>query len=61
MELPSRGLNRKFRIISEHVVTSEIVKVFGADYSSFKSTNIYLHIETRRKCLLSSIGKSMDW
>jgi hypothetical protein len=41
-------LNPKFGITSKHVATSNIANFFGADCSSFKTTNLYLHIDTKR-------------
>jgi hypothetical protein len=35
-ELPTRGLNPKFGINTEHVKTFDIDEVFGADCSSLK-------------------------
>ncbi len=60
-ELPTRGLNLKFGVNTEHVKTFDIDEVFGVDCSSFKTINLYLHVDTNsRKRLLSSIGKCMD-
>jgi len=47
-ELPTRGLNPKFGINSEHVTTFNIDEVFGANCSSFKTTNPYLHTNTKK-------------
>jgi len=47
-ELPTRGLNPKFGINTEHVKTFDIDEVFGADCSSFKTINLYLHVDTKK-------------
>jgi hypothetical protein len=58
-ELLSIGLNPKFGITNEHVIASNIAEVFDLDYSSFKTINPYLHVDTKRH-LLSYFGKFMD-
>ncbi len=47
-ELPTRGLNPKFGINSEHVITSDIDEVFCADCSNFKTINLYLHVDFKK-------------
>jgi hypothetical protein len=47
-ELPTRGLNPKFGINSEHVTTSNIDEVFGANCSNFMTSNPYLHIDAKK-------------
>jgi hypothetical protein len=41
-------LNPKFGITNEHVTTSNIAEVFESDYSSLKTTNPYLHVDTKK-------------
>jgi hypothetical protein len=47
-ELPSTDLNPKFGITNGHVTTFDIAKMFESKYSSFKTTNPYLHVDTKK-------------
>jgi len=41
-------LNPEFGITNEHVTASDIAEVFESDYSSLKTINPYLHVDTKK-------------
>ncbi len=48
-ELPNMGLNPKLGMTNEHVTNSDIEKVFGPNCFCFKTTNLHLHVDNKRK------------
>ncbi len=41
-------MNPKFGIINGHVTAFNVSEVFGPNYSNFKTTNPYLHVDMKK-------------